>query len=434
MSNVQTGAPRTAHDLSHFIFSSGKMGQLQTLSVVPVIAGDSIELDLVGSLRLAQLRRGLAVDSRVDVFSFYIPHRHIYKDEWEQFMKDGFDATPLTQTTSVPIDKSATFLSINQQFSLNYAAEIPAFYFEGYKNIYNNYFKPPWYDDDVRTLSQLSAEESLYGYPCSQLKSIWTTKLPPETDTYKTLDLSVSGATATLNLQDLNAAFGKLNTDQERDFFMQRYRDVMQSFGGYASTDADNRPQLLMRSTFWASGYDVDGTDQASLGQFSGRVQQSFRHRVPRFHCNEHGAIWTIAVVRFPPTHASEVHYFTRNPNLTYEDLAGDPSIVGNMPTKTVDLNEFFSGVQTPIHEFQMPHSQWYRYHPDTVHRNYPAVQGFPFLKDNPTGEQDMLFTNAADYDQMFQTDQLGHWNMQSKNNVTVYRALPNARDSIMTS
>ena len=129
MSNVQTGAPRTAHDLSHFIFSSGKMGQLQTLSVVPVIAGDSIELDLVGSLRLAQLRRGLAVDSRVDVFSFYIPHRHIYKDEWEQFMKDGFDATPLTQTTSVPIDKSTTFLSINQQFSLDYAAEIPAFYF-----------------------------------------------------------------------------------------------------------------------------------------------------------------------------------------------------------------------------------------------------------------------------------------------------------------
>ena len=45
-----------------------------------------------------------------------------------------------------------------------------------------------------------------------------------------------------------------------------------------------------------------------------------------------------------------------------------------------------------------------------------------------------MLFTNATDYDQMFQTDQLGHWNMQSKNNVTVYRALPNARDSIMTS
>src|SRR2546430_10812339 len=29
-----------------------------------------------------------------------------------------------------------------------------------------------------------------------------------------------------------------------------------------------NRPLLVMRSNLWASGYDVDGTDQTSLGQF----------------------------------------------------------------------------------------------------------------------------------------------------------------------
>src|SRR5262249_53542714 len=36
-------------------------------------------------------------------------------------------------------------------------------------------------------------------------------------------------------------------------------------------------------SNLWASGYDVDGTDQTSLGQFSGRVQQTYKHSVPRF-------------------------------------------------------------------------------------------------------------------------------------------------------
>src|SRR5438477_9548295 len=40
------------------------------------------------------------------------------------------------------------------------------------------------------------------------------------------------------------------------------------SFGGKTSYDADNRPLLVMRSNLWASGYDVDGTDQTSLGQF----------------------------------------------------------------------------------------------------------------------------------------------------------------------
>src|SRR5256714_12015374 len=46
------------------------------------------------------------------------------------------------------------------------------------------------------------------------------------------------------------------------------YHDVISSFGGKTSYDADNRPLLVMRSNLWASGYDVDGTDQTSLGQF----------------------------------------------------------------------------------------------------------------------------------------------------------------------
>src|SRR2546429_5374965 len=44
-----------------------------------------------------------------------------------------------------------------------------------------------------------------------------------------------------------------------------------------------SRPLLVMRSNLWASCYDVDGTDQTSLGQFSGRVQQTYKHSVPRF-------------------------------------------------------------------------------------------------------------------------------------------------------
>src|SRR5205814_10212681 len=57
-----------------------------------------------------------------------------------------------------------------------------------------------------------------------------------------------------------------------------------------------------MRSNLWASGYDVDGTDQTSLGQFSGRVQQTYKHSVPRFFVPEHGTMFTLALVRFPPT------------------------------------------------------------------------------------------------------------------------------------
>src|SRR5207245_3224123 len=59
----------------------------------------------------------------------------------------------------------------------------------------------------------------------------------------------------------------------------------------------------------WASGYDVDGTDQTSLGQFSGRVQQTYKHSVPRFFVPEHGTMFTLALVRFPPTATKEIQY-----------------------------------------------------------------------------------------------------------------------------
>src|SRR5262245_36861352 len=68
---------------------------------------------------------------------------------------------------------------------------------------------------------------------------------------------------------------------------------------------------FLISCLIWLdlSGYDVDGTDQTSLGQFSGRVQQTYKHSVPRFFVPEHGTMFTLALVRFPPTATKEIQY-----------------------------------------------------------------------------------------------------------------------------
>src|SRR5258708_37587299 len=63
-------AERMPHDLSHLGFLAGQIGRLITISTTPVIAGDSFEMDAVGALRLSPLRRGLAIDSTVDIFTF----------------------------------------------------------------------------------------------------------------------------------------------------------------------------------------------------------------------------------------------------------------------------------------------------------------------------------------------------------------------------
>src|SRR5438270_14026873 len=112
MSNIQTGAERMPHDLSHLGFLAGQIGRLITISTTPVIAGDSFEMDAVGALRLSPLRRGLAIDSTVDLFTFYVPHRHVYSEQCLKFMPDGVASTPLpTVTTSGYIDL-VTFLGM----------------------------------------------------------------------------------------------------------------------------------------------------------------------------------------------------------------------------------------------------------------------------------------------------------------------------------
>lgn len=434
MSIANTSAPRTPHDLSHLIFSCGKLGRLMTLSTVPVLPGDSFEQDLTGSLRLAPLRRGLAVDSMVDIFTFYVPHRHIYGEDWVNLIKDGVLSTPITDVEPVSPSQSQvlSMLGVNSEQNA-VVSSVPKWLWSGYQNIWNNYFKVPYLDDNSQTFAQFqTGTDAIYGLKCAYPKSIWTTPLPPEggADTYVA---PVSGSESSINLLDLNAQFGMLHTEQERQLYMQRYRDVIKMAGGSTYYDADNRPQLKMRSHFWASGYDVDGTSQESLGQFAGRVLQSFSHKVPRCYVPEHGIMWTVALVRFPVMHDLENHYLVRQPTVDYETYAGDPAISGNHPPVSVNTNDLFFWGGTPTDLGIIPHSQWYRYQPPTIHNNYRALQGYPFLTFIPGGS-DNLYVDSSKYDAMFQTDQLGHWNMQARNNVNVLRTLPTARDSAITS
>src|SRR5260221_187871 len=79
----------------------------------------------------------LLFDSTVDIFTFYVPHRHVYGEQWIKFMKDGVNATPLpTVNTTGYIDHAAFLGTINPDTN-----KIPKHLFQGYLNIYNNYFK-----------------------------------------------------------------------------------------------------------------------------------------------------------------------------------------------------------------------------------------------------------------------------------------------------
>src|SRR5437868_6956359 len=262
MSNIQTGAERMPHDLSHLGFLAGQIGRLITISTTPVIAGDSFEMDAIGALRLSPLRRGLAIDSTVDIFTFYVPHRHVYGEQWIKFMKDGVNATPLpTVNTTGYIDHAAFLGTINPDTN-----KIPKHLFQGYLNIYNNYFKALWMTDRTEANpNELTQDDARYGFRCCHLNIIWTALLPPETE----LSRQMTTPTASIDVLSAKAAYANLHTEQDRDYFFHHYLDVISSFGGESSYDAAIRPLHVILSNVCACDKDVDVTDQTSLSHFS---------------------------------------------------------------------------------------------------------------------------------------------------------------------
>src|SRR5947207_616433 len=79
--------------------------------------------------------------------------------------------------------------------------------------------------------NELNQDDARYGFRCCHLKNIWTAPLPPETE----LSRQMTTSTTSIDIMGLQAAYANLHTDQERDYFMQRYHDVISSFGGKTS-------------------------------------------------------------------------------------------------------------------------------------------------------------------------------------------------------
>src|SRR5262249_29601786 len=130
--------------------------------------------------------------------------------------------------------------------------KIPKHLFQGYLNIYNNYFKARWMPDrTAANPNELNQDDARYSFRCCHLENIWAAPLPPQTS----LCRQMSASPTSIDIMGLQAASANLHTGRERDYFMQRYNDVISSFGGKPCYAADNRPLLGMRCNLWGSRY-----------------------------------------------------------------------------------------------------------------------------------------------------------------------------------
>src|SRR5437773_748942 len=92
-------------------------------------------------------------------------------------------------SASSPLRFNSSFLgTINPDTN-----KIPKHLFQGYLNIYNNYFKAPWMPDRTEANpNELNQDDARYGFRCCHLKNIWTAPLPPETELSRQMTTSTT--------------------------------------------------------------------------------------------------------------------------------------------------------------------------------------------------------------------------------------------------
>src|SRR5262245_65829682 len=76
---------------------------------------------------------------------------------------------------------------------------------------------------------------------------------------------------------------------------------------------------------------------------------------------SEHGTMFTLALVRFPPTATKEIQYLNAKGALTYTDIAGDPVLYGNLPPREISMKDVFRSGDSSK-KFKIAEGQWYRY------------------------------------------------------------------------
>lgn len=422
---------RNIYDLSCYQAVCGWIGRLQTITNFFVYPNDTISIDLVGALRLSRLKRFLVLDCKVDLMAFFVPHRHI-NTEYTDMIKEGIQSS----TTMPVVDVSAGSTLTVQPDYLGPVenGSIPEVFTGGYNAIWNEYIRPKQ-NLSERTSAQYETSDDgrKYGRYAARLPQFWNSGITDgNIDATDYAEVGGSSGSGVINLLDMARIQAEYKDQIDLDWFVSEYRDVLQHKfdSGYVSIDADQRPELLMHTEQWLSGYDVDGTDTAELGNWRGKSQGVVTLSVPPKHFNEGGMIWVMALLRFPSILQEEKHWYSTH-TCDYDTFIGDPNVVATKPPHSLDRSDFVGGTDT-VSWGTHPWGQWMRTSPSRVHANFHGPEGYPFVSQT---QLDGILKVISEYeylqDDFFLSEDLGQWNLISKCEVEARRVIPTTLDSV---
>lgn len=405
-------------DLSNYTHRAAQIGRIAVTNVLPVNAGDSIEYESKHVLQMQPFTRGLVIDAQIDICSFFVPHRHIYGSAWIDFIKDGREGSIVLPSRSS--DKIPHYIPWAETNS-----GLPAWLVDGYWRIWSRYYRPPnqGISEQLTLPAVNTPNQAIYGAKAAHLPAIWNVGVDTQPDAAShQIDTSGHGVVDTIELEQVREGYG---ADLDRDWNGTYYTDLLRTaWGGKAGTDADERPTMLMRTTVNTSGVNIYGTAGNNLAETAGRSHAVVNHRIPRRFFGEHGSIWTLCLVRFPPIHEMEQHYLSKIASPTYHQIAGDPRILRAQPPIRHKVKDFFNSGSTQDLYYQ-PYGMWHYYQPSHVHDQIRKLNAYPYAEVIPADKENVALVRPEDWNEIFLGGGAFHCSIQSENNVIADRALP---------
>ncbi len=435
---------RNLFNLNHHVFEVGRIGHLQCLTMIPVLAGDSIQLNIQNLMRLGTLRRALSVNAVADYAIYYIPHRHIYGSTFTQMIQDGMNSVASLPTLTA---NGVTGWYHSGNTIQNLQGPVAKFVFSCYNRIWNRFYRyqkltPEVPDDYVGNgypVGHSAANspvmggsfEEAYGFPCARMKTPWSTGNVTGI-VAADRDAPVTGGGTTLNIINLEQTQRSYRSKLDRDWKALRYTDILNEvWDSGVNIDADERPEMVLRQKAEISGFDVNGTDDAALGTYSGKAMAGHNINMRRKFIPEHGSLWVMCLVRFPTISSREMHPIIQSLQ-DYATITGDPTIAAGEPPFAQNLDSWFAfpAGATPIGT--LPYGQHFRYQQNNVHFQYETIQGYPFLEGTELGSQvKAAYIGEQDYADVFQSNALGQWHNQAAIKCDVMRHFPNSSASV---
>lgn len=400
-------------DLSHQVLTCSDIGRLVGFGRIPVIAGDSISTESVVSIRLAQLRRPLTVDIKVDLFAFYCPYRFTYGEDWRDYIQNGGQEGVTFGTITA---------SVAQSWLLMNDVVMPEHVYTDAVSIFNNFFKDP--SEASMSLTPLTGINRYRGPLCYHLKGWGTAQSFLASGSSGEFNAPV--VAAEVSVFDIQTAAFRTKQKNFRDYISSRYVEIMRDMSGMNVSDSsDDRPELLWRESHWMSGYDINGTAGAEFGLTTGKAVSEIQFRMPPRAFAEHGTVYFFALCRMPPVFDQMRHYLDTF-NRPFEDVVPGPSA---FEPKDLLMSDVFATTSSSSLGF-VSRWDWYRTHPSFVNDAFNLSDtGWQFLDEPQTP---LAAIQCGNYDDMFQGAlPTRQYTLNCSHRISAMRPLP-SQDSSM--